>query len=115
MHIETQQIDLPNVLLGHASRLYMPEPLASREWQDRFRCMHCLKRQADGNPENGPTFMAFDDVFDDRIDVAAGIKLLMRPMGKRKEGTLKGLRSPVALEPVVDTPIAPKALTAPRK
>ena len=88
---------------------------ASRERQDSFGGMHFLKRQGDGNPENGPTFMAFDDVFDDFIDVAAGIKLLMRPIGKREEGTLKGLRCPLALEPVVDAPIAPKSLTAPRK
>ena len=115
IHIETKQIDLPNVLLGLSSKVYVPKPLARRERQDRFGGMHFLKRQGDGNSEDSPTFMAFDDVFDDRIDVAAGIKLLMRPMGKREEGTLKGLRCQLALEPVVDMPIAPKSLTAPRK
>lgn len=115
MHIETKQIDLPNVLLGLSSRFYMPKPLASRERQDSFGGMHFLKCQGYGNSENSPAFMAFDDVFDDLSDEAADIKLLMRPMGKREEGTLKGLRCQLAFEPVVDAPIAPKSLAAPRK
>jgi hypothetical protein len=69
--------------------------------------MHCLKRQREGDPKNCPAFMAFDDVFDEIIDVAARIKLLMCPIGKREESTFKRLWCPVALEPVVDAPIAP--------
>ena len=73
----------------------MPKPLASRERQDSFGGMHCLKRQGDGNSENGPAFMAFDDVFDDLIDVATGIKLLMRPMGEAQGRHTQGVAVPI--------------------
>ena len=59
--------------------------------------------------------MTFDYLFDDFINVAAGIDAPMRPVRQGEQRRFDRLRAAYAKIPDVRPPIAPELLSTPRK
>ena len=62
----------------------LPEPLATRDWQRRFRHVIGLKRENKRQAESGIAVVPFDHGPDDLVDRPAAFDLLERPMTKRE-------------------------------